>query len=298
MSDTTDAADAAETVAPDAQANVDDGIEDHFADSATSTEVVDTAEATATTEDTTEPPADPEPEQAADTSETASEKSSSGDEPRMVPLEALHEARQQNSDLKSQVNQLLELFKGQQGPKEEPKPANPLAGLDPVEDPQAFNAGLAQLIQGALSEQRQSLEQVFKGQLDGVYESQVRAQHSDYHAKVAVFDEAAKSNPLLKQQVDAADNPALMRYQIGNNLHAIQQVGTADLAAALAQAREDGMAAGRAELQAEIEKTAPQSQSTSDTAKSLSTMAGMSGAGNAPNGVAVDPEAGLKDHFA
>lgn len=306
MSENTDAAQAAESTVSDdivSDESFSDGLESSFVDdtSPTPRESGEISDEAPTQAGPTSEPASSETAETVtpDTDETPTaepaEKQDPPAEDSHVPLAALHQERERRRELAEQNAQLLKLLQPQQ---QEQTPADPLASLDFIDDPQGSANALQQYVNTQLEQQRTELTHGFKQSLTGLMESQVAATHEDYPQARAVFDDAMTRNPVLKAQFDSAPNPAQFAYETGKNMALIQQHGgTTDLAALLAKARAEGEAAGRNALQSEIQQTTQvPANAAAATATSLNSLA----ASQSSIALGADSDnlaEGLTDHF-
>ena len=156
--------------------------------------------------------------------------------------EPLKAVRNENKELKAQ----LEAIQQQLARQQQPQPETPPQFWD---DPdKAIEARVAQAAEMAIQryQQQQTMERI------NASEVAAKARHADYDDAFRAFQQAATANPALIQQMTAATDPAEFAYSKGKTALQLEQVGSID----------ELLKAERAKWEAEAKAAIPAPQQT------------------------------------
>jgi hypothetical protein len=156
-----------------------------------------------------EPPSE-EPAEQSDEVETAPQPES-----RNVPLKALEDERRKRQELEKRLQELEQRAQPRQQsqPQQQPQPQFP----DPLDDPQGYARYMQQELQRSQFETRAMVSQ-----------EMMRAQHKDYDEVEAIFVEAARSNPMLLQEMISHPVPGKYAYEQGRKIKLMQEISDPD----------------------------------------------------------------------
>lgn len=139
--------------------------------------------------------------------------------PRDV-YEPLKAVRNENRELKQQLEALQQQFARQQASQVQPEPT-----VDFWENPnEAMARSAREAAQAAIREfqQAQQVERI------NASEARAKAAHTDYDDAFRAFQQAVQANPSLAQQMTMAEDPAEFAYSKGKAALTLQQVGSID----------------------------------------------------------------------
>ena len=139
--------------------------------------------------------------------------------PREV-YEPLKAVRNENRELKQQIEALQRQFAMQQQ-----QPAQPEQPVDFWENPnEAMARSAREAAQAAIREyqQQQTMERI------NASEKAARDRHADYDDAFRAFHQAAQANPALIQQMTSESDPAEFAYKKGKTALQLEQVGSID----------------------------------------------------------------------
>lgn len=139
--------------------------------------------------------------------------------PRDV-YEPLKAVRNENRELKQQIEALQQQFARQQASQMQPEPT-----VDFWENPnEAMARSAREAAQAAIREyqQAQQVERL------NASEARAKAAHTDYDDAFRAFQQAVQANPSLAQQMTMAEDPAEFAYSKGKAAMTLQQVGSID----------------------------------------------------------------------
>ena len=183
--------------------------------------------------------AQPEAEQV-ETPEPPAPAAPTAAEPREethVPLAALKAEREKRQQYERELAELRK--QAQQPPEPEPD----------------FYADPTQYVQQIVQRERQQMTQAMYAAL----EADVRDAHPDYDEVLAELNEAARDNPVIRQQVFASPNPAKAAYKLGKQMRELKAM--------------QDPAAYRARVEAEIRASIRAEQEQAEKARAASAAA-------------------------
>jgi hypothetical protein len=131
--------------------------------------------------------------------------------------EPLKAVRNENKELKAQLEAMRQQFERQQ-PKEAPPPQF-------WDDPdKAFDARFQKLVPQIVQqlEQRQTVQRIEAS------EAAARAKHADFADALGAFQQAVQHSPALIQQMQAASDPGEFAYSTGKRAMELEKVGSID----------------------------------------------------------------------
>ena len=134
--------------------------------------------------------------------------------------EPLKAVRNENRELKQQIEALNQRFATLQQP-----PAQPEQPVDFWDNPQgAIATQVQQAVMQALQAQKQQQT------MERINESEVvaKGKYADYGDAFGAFQQAASANPSLIQQMTSASDPAEFAYKTGKRALELEQVGSLD----------------------------------------------------------------------
>lgn len=161
--------------------------------------------------------------------------------------EPLKAVRNENKELKQQLEAIRQQMERQQqqpqqAPKEEPE-------TDFWDNPQAFMARQMEQFGQTMMQRFQQQQQVERIEAS---EAAAKAKYTDYGDAFQAFQQAAMANPSLVQEMTAAADPAEFAYKTGKTALDVRQYGSIDKL----------LEAKRAEWEAELKAAVPQPKQT------------------------------------
>lgn len=188
-----------------------DGVEDEYEAKPRVDDLPDgKGEAVEAKDDRPEPPSE-EPAEQPDAVETAEAQPES----RHVPLKALEDERRKRQELEKRLQELEQRAQPRQPQQSQQQP--PPQFPDPLDDPQGYARYMQQELQRSQFETRAMVSQ-----------EMMRAQHKDYDEVEAIFVEAAKSNPMLLQEMISHPVPGKYAYEQGRKIKLMNEISDPD----------------------------------------------------------------------
>lgn len=190
--------------------------------------------------------------------------------PREV-YEPLKAVRNENRELKAQIEALQRQFASVQQAPQQPQEMPPAFWDDPD---RAIEARVAQAAEMAIQryQQQQTMERI------NASEAAAKVKHADYDDAFRAFQQAAQANPTLIQQMTSASDPAEFAYSKGKTALQLEQVGSIDELLKAERAKWE------AEAKAAIQQPAQTFPQTTATDGSVAARSGPAWSGATPIG--------------